>query len=137
MTTIASSLKMMAGDTFNSITGGGYYAAKIERVGTTLVGCAGPVSWCRQFIAWRRDGGKHPRFSMDHPFEAMVLDRTGLYVFYSDCVPDRVAGKCHAIGTGKQYALGAMHHGATPDQAVDTACKFDPYSKPPIQREKL
>lgn len=36
-----------------------------------------------------------------------------------------VTGKYHAIGSGAQFALGALEQGATPYDAVKTAMKFD------------
>lgn len=36
-----------------------------------------------------------------------------------------------AIGTGAKYALGALEKGATPEEAVKIACKYDLYCSAP------
>jgi hypothetical protein len=131
MTTIAASLTQMSADTFSHTQVSGYCVNKIVRVGTTLVGCAGPGDWCNRFIEWRTKGGKPPKVGKAELVEALVLDKTGLYIFYNTCVPDRIRLPYFAIGSGRQYALGALAAGLGTDRAIEIACQFDPYSKPP------
>ena len=123
----------MSADTFTHTKVSGLYVQKIERIGTTLVGCAGPSVLCQRFLHWRRNGGRAPVWKEAEPFEALVLDATGLFVFYSGCAPERVTTPWFAIGSGRQYALGALAQGATTEEAVEIACKFDPYSKTPVE----
>lgn len=42
-----------------------------------------------------------------------------------------------AVGTGKQFAYGAMEHGATAYEAVDAACRRHAFTRPPIVLERL
>ena len=42
-----------------------------------------------------------------------------------------------AIGAGSDFAMGAMAHGATAEQAVAIACRFDTASRPPLHRASL
>lgn len=42
-----------------------------------------------------------------------------------------------AIGSGCDYAIGAMAHGARPEEAIDIAARFDIYTGGPIQFESL
>lgn len=127
----------MSADTFSHTKVSGLYVHKIERIGTTLVGCAGPSLLCQRFLKWRHNGGPPPVWKQDDPFEALVLDITGLYVFYSGCTPERVQLPWFAIGSGRQYAIGALANGATTDKAVEIACQFDPYSKTPVETLRL
>jgi hypothetical protein len=60
-----------------------------------------------------------------------------LYVYYDCGTPEIVSNGYHAIGTGRQYAIGAMCHGATPRQAIIIASTFDPFSKKPVQTLRL
>ena len=38
----------------------------------------------------------------------------------------------YAVGSGAAFALGALHAGAKPQQAVEIACKLSAYSSPPF-----
>jgi len=133
MTVIAATHKSMSADTFSHTKVSGFYVHKIVRVGKSLVGCAGPSELCQRFINWRTKGSKRPVWGQNDQFEALVLDKTGLYVYYTSCTPDRVNLPYFAIGSGRQYAMGALAQQATSEQAVDTACLFDPYSKAPVE----
>jgi ATP-dependent protease HslVU (ClpYQ) peptidase subunit len=106
--------------------------------GKTLVGCAGTSDVCQKFLLWR-NGGNSPKLNKAESFEALVVDSTGIYLFVNSLRPDRIRTTntakhfyC-AIGSGKQYALGALAVGADPKRAVTVACLFDPFSKPPIE----
>ena len=137
MTVIVATHNTMCADTFSHTKVSGFYVHKIVRIGTTLVGCAGPSELCQRFISWRTKGSKRPVWGLNEPFEALVLDKTGLYVYYTSCTPDRVNLPYFAIGSGRQYAMGALAQGASAEQAVEIACKFDPYSKSPVELLKL
>jgi hypothetical protein len=41
--------------------------------------------------------------------------------------------KFAGVGSGSPYAIGAMHHGATAQQAVKIACKLDAFCALPLQ----
>lgn len=137
MTTIAANQKGMCGDTFVYNTATGYYTQKIVRVGDSLVGCAGPSELCQKFITWRIRGSKDPVWGLNTPFEALILDKTGMYVYTTCTTPDRVKTPFFAIGSGRQYALGALACGASLRDAVTAACRFDPYSKQPLESYTL
>lgn len=42
-----------------------------------------------------------------------------------------------AVGSGEEFAQGAMAMGASAEQAVEAACLLDPWSAPPIVTMKL
>jgi len=42
-----------------------------------------------------------------------------------------------AVGSGAHFAMGAMGHGATAEEAVEVATKFDIFSALPLQTESL
>ncbi len=70
-------------------------------------------------------------------FTALVLFAHGLYEFDAYCTADKIIEPFYAIGSGAKAALGAMHAGATAEQAVEIACKVDPYTSGPVQVVKL
>ena len=41
----------------------------------------------------------------------------------------------YAIGSGGSFALGALYAGATPEHAMEIACKVSAYSAPPFYEE--
>lgn len=127
----------MAADTFVHTPTAGYQTTKIVRCGETLVGCAGTSEMCQKFIHWRL-GGAVPKLGRS-AFEAIVADETGVYLYNNSCTPERLRGRdvYYAIGSGRQYAMGALAVGADPENAVTIACMFDPFSKLPIEKVQL
>ena len=79
--------------------------------------------------------------------EALIVFPTGQVFIVSceydeDCdrlIPavDRISDVIVAIGTGANFAYGAMEFGASPIEAVEVACRRDIMCFGPIQSEKL
>lgn len=65
-------------------------------------------------------------------FTVLALTRDGLYEYDKWGRGEKILDKFYAVGSGSKAALGAMHMGASAEQAVRIACKIDPYSAPPI-----
>lgn len=128
----------MAADTFVHSDYSGFYVGKIVRVKGHLVGCAGTSEWCEKFVDWY-SGRRKRRWTEQHFCEALVLTKEGLYYYSNDFTPNRILDSVgyHAIGSGRQYALGA--YAVTKDllRSVTIASRFDPYTKPPIILERL
>jgi hypothetical protein len=49
----------------------------------------------------------------------------------------RVERPFTAVGSGSDYAIGAMEHGASAEQAVRIACRLDINSRLPIHKHRL
>lgn len=133
MTTIAANLEYMCSDTFSSTSCVGYQVTKILKVGKSVIGCAGPSYKCEQFLKWFSKGGRAPIFNHTDRFEGLLLDTTGLYVFHNDLVRERITIGYHAIGSGQQYAIGAMTARVRPERAVRIAAQYDPFTKLPLE----
>lgn len=102
---------------------------KIERIGDAIYGMAGDYASGERFFVWARGGeqGRRPRLSKD--FAALKLTKDGIYVIdRDDTTWMRCKSDYFAIGSGRDLALGAMAHGASPLEAVKTAMKWDIYS---------
>jgi hypothetical protein len=126
----------IASDTFAHTDLVGYSVSKIQRCGDTLIGCSGSSDDCQAFMNWR-NGGRPPKLAKSL-FEGLVVDKTGVYVFAHSLVPERIRNfskhrAFHAIGSGRQYALGAMATVADVQAAVVVSAKFDPFSKAPVE----
>ena len=140
MTTIACNRREMACDSRSSFDNGEYLTTddKIERIGDSLVGCAGNWPAIFKFIAWFKDQTKErPDFTDDDEFTAVVLNRRGIYVYDGSTYPSRACHNFFAIGSGSMAARAAMLCGKSPADAVAIAIKCDKNSGSPIRTFKL
>lgn len=79
---------------------------------------------------WYRSGAernKWPTFQSDKNdwTRLVVFTKHNLYEYEQQPFPQLVETKISAFGSGRELALGAMSHGATAEEAVLTAAKFD------------
>ena len=146
MTTIVVRDGVMAGDTcatFSSDSSGAgdtvgpckkIYRVKNSSFGQCLVGLAGDSMPGIVFLEWFKNARRRkPAVDLtESKFTALVLCADGLFEFDGWCVPDPAEGPFYAIGTGAKAAYGALHMGANAKQAVEVACKVDPYTRGPI-----
>lgn len=105
-----------------------------------IVGLAGGAFDGLAFLDWLMgDKPEPPQRLIDGEadFTAIVLNKHGLFEYDKWCRPDKVLERFYAVGSGASAALGAMHMGATARQAVEVACKIDPFSGGPIVEMSL
>jgi len=129
MTTIATDGKSMAGDgqasSHGTITDRS--KTKVSRLANgDIVGCAGTAEHRALFIQWL-EGGDRPRIK--EPFEALILSSNGSLRY---CCEKLLEGNeteaPTAIGSGMDFAIGAMDAGACPEKAVRIASERDPHT---------
>lgn len=103
---------------------------KIHRVGQDLVGHAGSASYSRAMLAWFRAGAKPEDFPAhqrddDKTVGFMVVSPPGAINAY-DMTPYPVTYEdtMFALGTGREFALTAMHLGKSARDAVEIACRL-------------
>lgn len=121
MTTIAFDGKNIASD---SQVGGSYLDGGIEKVikaGKSYFGAAGNLDHMVGFFAWQK-GGDKPK--IDDNFEALEIRGKTTYWWGQALVPCKIKSPA-AIGSGAQFAMGAMLAGATAKEAVKIAAKLD------------
>lgn len=140
MTTIAYRHGVMAADTrayagFNAALG---RKTKIRRLDDgTLIGCStNQVGLGEAVIDWYVRGAKPddtPK-SAEISLSLLVVKPTGEAWFASDGF--LLSGPIHAdffaVGSGQAVAHGAMHMGASAQEAVEIACKVDVWSCLPV-----
>jgi hypothetical protein len=100
-----------------------------------IIGTAGGGSTSLTFARWYGSGKKPPKIFAEegqNDFTCLVLQADGLWEYDAYCIGEKIEEPFHAIGCGAKAALGAMHMGATAEQAVEIACRIDPYCCPPI-----
>jgi len=112
---------------------------KVHVVRDMLVGYAGCMDSGIEFLEWckRGKGSRGKPRDLTEEFTGLILDESGLYEYKGFLIPIRIEGDFWAIGTGAPAALGAMHMGADPAEAVKIACEIDPYCGGPITVERL
>jgi len=99
---------------------------KIFRVNGSLIGGAGRMEHILRFVEWRRNPDSKPTFSDSAEFEILELTSDGKIIWWGvEMVAIPIKGDCYAIGSGANFALGAMSMGASPQQAIQIASKWD------------
>lgn len=132
MTTIAYRHGLIAADTQiiggNCISAAGVAKIAKRKKDSALCGASGYLSFCQAFHRWFLAGerGKFPTFhDGDRAFVAIkgkpieMFESVGSF----DYEPEYLA-----IGSGMEFAMGAMHAGANAIDAVAAAIKHDPGS---------
>lgn len=126
MTTIATDGKTMAGDGQSEACHTIISQSKkkvIRLPDGSLCGCAGGGVDAQMFVKWLGDGGPKPKLK---DICALRLMPDGSLLYYNErCEPSPVDAPC-AVGSGMDFAIGAMLHGATPAEAVAIAVQRDP-----------
>jgi ATP-dependent protease HslVU (ClpYQ) peptidase subunit len=126
MTVIAWDSVTLAADRQANASGAIYQVTKIFRVGDTLVGLSGDFSHALMMLDWLRTNGNVANFPApigeDKGF-LLVIHRDGRIQRYEySPFPLLVEEKRHANGSGREFALAAMHCGRTAVEAVEVAC---------------
>lgn len=138
LTTIAFRSGILAADTlisYNSFTNG--HRQKIERAGNYYVALAGPA-WLREIIEpWveqgcPRDAVPEALLDEENSFAALIIDPEGRPHEFNNGFLVPVYADYTAIGSGALFALGAMAHGATAEEAVKAASLHDKNTGGPV-----
>lgn len=132
MTTIAWDGKTLASDSQSNTS----FAVqnkikKIHVVGDKVIATSGCRGTALSFV-----NGEFDRFPNDEADALVVHKKTGK-CFYQGHMAAIEQGKIHAIGSGSDFAMGAMLAGATSVEAVKIAIKLDPNSGGRVQSVKI
>jgi ATP-dependent protease HslVU (ClpYQ) peptidase subunit len=131
MTIICWDGHTLAGDKRNNIGTGHLTTTKVKRIGDVLLGCAGSTGKIWEFQDWVARGRKPedcPIFQRDEKefVEALLIDAQGRCWGYAETpYPFLIENKFWAIGSGREFAMGAMFCGKTAREAVEVACALD------------
>lgn len=88
--------------------------------------CDDILAFIAEFDVWMRNRTNNAE--MDSSFHIIYRGKA-FYVngYYIVEITDE-----HSIGSGRDYALGALHAGATPEEAVEASCDLNLYCQRPI-----
>lgn len=135
MTTIATDGNTIAADT--QISGrwkNSVRAQKIFDINGDIVGISGELAECHSFLEWYEKGepaNDKPNIE-EGSIDIMVLTADGkCYHYYHKLRPCEVSVP-YAVGSGSEFAMGAMACGASPREAVEIAASLDPYTNDDI-----
>lgn len=112
---------------------------KIWREGQRLCGVVGPVSDCLKLRAWVKEGSipdKYPTISPD-AYLVIVYPNGELTRFTASGIPIATFHKRLALGTGRDFAYGAMFMGASAEDAVRAAIKYSASCSGEVRTLKL
>jgi hypothetical protein len=129
LTTIAWDGRTLAADTLTTCNGAfDGYGPKIHIERGVMVGGAGSSAIYERFRDWVRTGMVGDCPLQKDVGNMFVIPPVGHAVMWCDDGPFRIATEKWALGSGENYALGAMEMGATAEQAVRVAMKHDRHS---------
>lgn len=133
MTTIVASRKAIAAD--SKITTGDtfYYGRKLYVFSNCILGVAGQGRGMGDFVRWVGGGAieqniPEPRSDEESAFEALLVNKDGIWRYGVDYLPEPVFDEFAAIGTGQQGARMALLLGCDLLKTIEMACEVDPYS---------
>jgi ATP-dependent protease HslVU (ClpYQ) peptidase subunit len=104
---------------------------KIFRLTEGLIGFAGNCEQVPVLLQWFLDGcipDLYPEYQADKDTatECIVVLPDGKILLYdANHLPIYIEAPCFAIGSGAQFAMGAMRQGATAEEAVKIAIHYD------------
>lgn len=136
MTTIATDGITIAADGLCTDGNGSKYnqdEVKLIKDGNAIFGLSGTTCLMPHLIDWYIKGCKLeglPRVDNEFHWHLLVITLNNPIKYFSNgCpYPDIFTDKYITIGTGAQYAKGAMMAGATPKKAVEIAAKCNVYT---------
>lgn len=134
MTTIAYRNGVMAADsqvTDNGRREGG--VMKLYRLSDgAIAGFSGDVALAQDVIAWLDGRGGRPAIGQDEQFDLLIASREGISFVQSNFRRGKIKAEYAAVGSGVNFAYGAMAAGADAIGAVEAAIKHDVYSCGPV-----
>ena len=99
---------------------------KLFRIGGSIIGVCGDYAQALRFLEWRRNPDARPTFTGEPNFQALELTADGKILWWGvEMIPIQVSKPFYAIGSGSEYAIGAMSAGRSPKQAVKIASQWD------------
>lgn len=100
---------------------------KIKRINGHLLGITGSWDVGTEMRAWWADGAKpedFPKSARDGNTVLVVIGSSGVYSYNTGPHPLVIEDEKCAFGSGRDFALAAMHLGCDAGEAVHVACHF-------------
>ena len=137
MTTILAvrSLGMLLCDTQGTYGTWRHQTRKAFSNGVGLYAAVGDAQDCQLFLTWVMEGmAREDKPALHESFAAVEMIASCLIGHCADKLAwEDVLEDVWAIGSGRDFALGALCAGALPREAMDIAARCDVYTGEPIQ----
>ncbi len=110
----------------------------VRREGGDLAGASGSLVYNNEFLQWFSSGEKGQRptgLKNDHSLDRGIIIRAkdrSIEIYEESSLAARIETAYYACGSGIDIALGALHHGATAEEAVQAAVAHNAYTRLPI-----
>ena len=132
MTTIAWDGRMLAADRMGVLDDFKFDDGPKLRAlsGGRYVACCGMAQIVERVLPWMETGGQRPEMPESASFSAILVTSDGdAFLIENNLIPMPIAsGQRFAIGSGAQFALGAMEAGASAELAIRIANDLCVYS---------
>lgn len=130
MTTIAFDGKTLAADKRASSQGLVFTVTKVRKIRGHMVAASGAYASIQELLAWYSagaDASKLPEFQRTDDFVNLLIidEKGGIFELQRGPIPFKVEEKFYAIGSGRDFAIAAMHLGCNAVDAVKVAAVFD------------
>lgn len=130
MTVIAWDGKTLAADKRGTVAGLAYAVTKIHRLADGLVAFSGGGAHAAELLNWfhgARNPETYPRCDDDGGAGALHIGEGGKIRMYSanNPFPELIESPFFARGSGRDYAMAALHLGCDAKRAVEVACALD------------
>lgn len=137
MTTVAWRGSVLASDSAVTQDNRQTSCTKMLRMPGVAYGFAGDLSEIWHFVEKVKAGTPLEKIKLKGEFECLMLRPDGCFFMSSDLRPSPVEGEYWAIGSGAEYALGAMFYGKTARQGVAAAIAHDPHTAGEIRAYRI
>jgi ATP-dependent protease HslVU (ClpYQ) peptidase subunit len=138
MTTVAWRGEVLAAD--SALTCGNMQGkfTKILRKRGVAYGFCGDADAVHTVMGLLSGGAHHAELKrLKADLGILILTPEGCFLSDQDMQPLKLENEFWAIGSGAEYAMGAMAAGKSAAQAVEIACQFDPHSNGPVVTHKV
>lgn len=130
MTVIAWDGKTLAADKRGTRGGLPVTVTKIRRIGDVIAGVSGNAAHVGELFKWIENGCKHsdyPEFQKDEDENStlIVIRDDRCFIYTSTAYPVEIEDNFFASGSGRDFAIAAMHLKLNAVEAVRVACLFD------------
>lgn len=141
MTIIAYKDGIIASDSKATLNGMHFFNAKkiVKAKDGTVSGGAGSMTWVVEFNDWILSGRKRPWSNFIDNMAAIYIDPHGVIRLVSPggIIEANLLNGCIAIGSGRDFAMGAMDAGVSAEEAVKIAIIRDNECGGPVQSERF
>lgn len=132
MTTIIATLEGIYADTLCDYNIP-FKVRKYTKIRNSVFAGCGDLDDLMKYFDWIRDGGDPPSIGAEIAIDVLEVCAEGIFIWGKKFVRLKVSESVYTVGSGAQYAMGAMDAGADPSQAMKIAAKRDLGTGLPIE----